>query len=450
MRKAIFTLILAATGVLAFAQVPVVPNHAMNRLERDIKLQDNVLQPKVGAAEVDISDRYDWWNDWAAFEGGFRAQPSFFVIYPDTDMVNLFLDENTNTADKSSTAWCSVGLGFDPRSDAWSDPNLPGLRDWFGYHMDSVYIRYGYFRHNEDTNIVDTLLVQFYRSEIQNELSRGSFTNDRSVFSVPLQNRREGVGGANATETIKIPLTASEANEVNEDGTFTIKTLRKELNDDKGWDVAIGQHCHVTVSFKPGQDYTLGDTLYFDPDLANFGITPPVKKYNRFGVIVATQTPNVSPLRSYNNGSFIVRWNRYEDPEGYGQNFPGRYYPNRFGNSDGTISSAYYPHISYHVTAKYDSGLEPTELDNGYGLGQVFPNPVSETAQLSFAVDQRENVQISVFDMAGKKVMDVENGSFAKGEYQTSFSVENLKPGMYVYKMTAGKYAQSHRFNVVK
>lgn len=450
MRKAIFTLVLAATGVLAFAQVPVVPNQAMSRLERDIMLQDNVVQPKTGKAEINVGDWYAWWADWAAFEGGFRAQPSFFVIYPDTDMVNLFLDENTNTPDKSSVAWCSVGLGFDPKSDAWSDPNLPGLRDWYGYHMDSVRVRYGYFRQNEDTNIVDTVIVQFYRSEVQNELRFGSFQNDQSIFSVPLQNRRAGVGGANATETIKIPIKGEQETPSDEDGSFTIGTLRHVLNGGEGWDIGIGQHCHVTVSFKPGQDYTLGDTLFFDDDLANFGVTPPVKKYNRFGVIVASQTPNVSPLRSYNNGSFIVRWNRYQDPDGYGQNFPGRYYPNRFGNADGTISSAYYPHITYHVTAKYDTGLEPTELDNGYGLGEVFPNPVSGTAQVSFAVDQKENVQIAVFDMAGKKVMDVENGSFAKGEYQTSFSVENLKPGMYVYKMTAGNYTESSRFNVVK
>lgn len=445
MRKAIFTLALATITVLGFAQVPEAPAGQLQRLQQDVTYTTEANQPRAGKAVVDVEEWFGWYQDWAAFEGGFRQQSSFFVLYPDTFVKHLFLDDETNTTTVSSNAWCSAGTGFDPKSPAWSDPAVPGVRDWFGYNLDSVKIHYGYFRQNPDESVVDTLLIQVYRNAgTGGQMTTGSFVNDQSIFAIPQQNRRLGIGGMNFTHEIKYPLTAEDAVVTDEDGSFTIKNITVAINGEEGMDVMANQVAHVTVSFKPGQDYEFGDTLYFDPDLKDFGETEPVKKLNRFGIIIATQTPNISPLNSFNNGSFIVRWNRHEDPD----NFPfnGYYYPNRFG--DGTTSYAYYPHIAYHFRANYDAvGVGEMGTESNV---DIFPNPANGQTNMQFSLESDEQVNIAIYDLTGKKVMDVANGAFAAGDHTVSFDVSAMDAGMYIYTMTAGEQTTSAKFNVAK
>ena len=432
-----------AIGVAVYAQAPeAVKTSKTPGFKKDLEFVNNDVQPII-KEEINVEDWYRFVDDWRDLNGGFSNTNSFFSMFPDTFVKNLSLDETTNQADVSWQGWHSIGQMFDPNDQAWSDANLSGLRDWHPYTIDSIFFNYGYFRYT-DESIVDTLIVQVYK---ESQITSGSFTNSGSQFGIVAYDQDEGLG-ANYTEIIKIPISSNDSNALRDDGTFFAKSFGVDIAD---LQVAANGACAVTITYKPGMEYSFGDTLFFDEDLIEFGVTPPQKRFNRFGLLAAVQTPLYSALNSQNNGLFIVRWNRYDDAFSGGSSFMNdKYYPNLFGN--GQEDFGYYPYIAFKALAKYDTGLEDTDLDNGFGLGDVFPNPAQtgDELGLSFAVNGSERVTIDVLDLTGKKVKTIVNGVYDNGTHNVTFSIDDLNPGMYIYTMTAGDYTSSHKFNVTR
>ncbi len=447
MRKVISTLMALLVVAGVYAQAPKQIKSKTPGFKKDLDfINDHEVKPMLrGQDAVVVDDWYRFVDDWRALMGGFNSSNSFFSIFPDTFVKNISLDENTNTAVTSYQGWHSIGTMFDANDDNWSDPDLAGVRDWFPYTIDSVFFTYGYFRYT-GADIVDTLIIQFYNED---QVTDGSFTSTGSVFGVVGYDQDKGIG-ANYSQLIKVPLTEADSNQLTPEGTFFAKNLAVAL--ESPMTVPGNGACAVTITYKPGKEYAFGDTLYFDEDLTQFGVEAPKNRFNRFGLLAAVQTPIYSPLASQNNGLFVVRWNRYDDPFTGGSSFMNdKYYPNLFGG--GGSSFGYYPYIAFKVQAEYDAaGIDATEIQNGFGLGNVFPNPatINDQMSLTFAVNNTEKVNISVFDLTGKKVETITNAEFEKGEHTVNFTSSNLKPGMYIYTMTAGEFTTSKKFNVTK
>lgn len=443
MRKVLSTLMIMALSTAIFAQVPnPTKTKGTPGWKKDLEFIQNDVQPII-KEDILIEDWYRFVDDWRALNGGFSNTNSFFSMFPDTFVKNISLDETTNQPSTAWQGWHSIGAMFDPNDASWSDANLSGLRDWFGYTVDSIFFTYGYFRYT-DESIVDTLIIQIYNAD---KVTDGSFTSTNSQFGVVEYDQDAGLG-TNYNQTIKVPINSADSNALREDGTFFAKTFAVDIDD---LQVPADGSCAATITYKPGMDYEFGDTLFYDEDLADFGINPPKKRFNRFGMLAAVQTPNYSPLGSQNNGLFIVRWNRYDDAFTGGSAFMNdKYYPNLFGNQNEDFG--YYPYIAFKVNATYNTSAPELTLDNGFGLGNVYPNPanINDQMGLSFAVNSQERVTIDMFDLTGKKVKTITNGVFEKGEHNITFDIDGLNPGMYIYTMTAGNYTNSHKFNVIK
>ncbi len=68
---------------------------------------------------------------------------------------------------------------------------------------------------------------------------------------------------------------------------------------------------------------------------------------------------------------------------------------------------------------------------------EVFPNPVSTKAVVTYTLDKDAAISIDLLDITGKKVKTLENGrSLLKGSYQTELNREGLPPGIYVLRIT--------------
>jgi hypothetical protein len=451
MRKVISTMMAVLVAVAVYAQAPKQMNSTTYpgwKKDIDFVLNDEV-QPRLTKKEaVLVEDWYRFGDDWRALMGGFSQQNSFLTMFPDTFVKNLTLDENTNAAVTSWQNFCSMGAMFDANDDNWSDPDLAGLRDWYSYEIDSIFLTYGYFRFT-GADVVDTLIIQVYN---ESQVTDGSFTTSQSQFGVVGYDQSataQGGGiGANYSQIIKIPISELDSNQLTVDGTFRPKNLFIALEEPLV--VPANGACAVTITYKPGKDYAFGDTLFFDEDLTDFGEKAPINRINRFGLLAAVQTPVYTALQSQNNGLFIARWNRYENPSTLPSFMHNKYYPNLFGA--GNTQFGYYPYIAFKVNAGYDTGIEDNELENGFGLSNVFPNPASINDQmnLTFAINSSERVNITVYDLNGKEVKNITNAVYEQGEHNVTFDATNLNPGMYVYTMTAGNYITSKKFNVVK
>ncbi len=89
-------------------------------------------------------------------------------------------------------------------------------------------------------------------------------------------------------------------------------------------------------------------------------------------------------------------------------------------------------------------------VPSGHKLYDNFPNPFNSQTSVIFDVAQTANVNISVFDMTGKKVDELMNRTADAGSYKINFNAEGLSTGVYILRMTADAFTQSKRIIYLK
>ncbi len=85
-----------------------------------------------------------------------------------------------------------------------------------------------------------------------------------------------------------------------------------------------------------------------------------------------------------------------------------------------------------------------------FALAQNAPNPARTTTTFAFSVPAACEARITVYDIAGRKVMTAFAGGAKAGENELSVDVSTLAPGVYTYRLEAGGEAAAKRMVVVK
>lgn len=443
MRKNFTWLILLLAVSVANAQeVYRISEAQAEQMMRTSKMVSN--DHMSNKAETEVAGRVFWVDDWAitnTFDGD--DYRNVYTIFPDKIQA-LYWNVDEQEEEVAEVNWNSAGISFDPKDNTWFDPNLPKIRDWHNYTIDSVFFQFGYLRRSHDS-IVDKIIVQAYKG---NQLLRRAGTGSAAGKSATVGYNSSKGEGTNQSDSIHVTLTADDSSTVNRTtGTFSVRTVGIPLNEPL--EMTAGEIFGVTINFESGvTDFDSDDTLYMDPRLYNKYDTIQQTRLNTMFVSGRLQSDYndlsspVSALESFNNGMFISR--RIS-----GTNRPTRYSSGGSYIYPGDVPVAFYPRIGVHYSAKFDVGLDENTVD-GYGLGDVYPNPAPKGTELnlSFAVNSRENVTITVYDLTGKKVMDIVDGQYEAGKHKTSFNASELESGMYLYTMTAGTYSKTERFTV--
>ena len=84
------------------------------------------------------------------------------------------------------------------------------------------------------------------------------------------------------------------------------------------------------------------------------------------------------------------------------------------------------------------------ELPEAYSLDQNYPNPFNPVTTIQFTLPQAGDVNLSVYDVLGRRVATLINGSISSGIHSVNFNASNLPSGMYLYRLTtpAGQLTQ--------
>lgn len=85
-----------------------------------------------------------------------------------------------------------------------------------------------------------------------------------------------------------------------------------------------------------------------------------------------------------------------------------------------------------------DEDLMPKE----FKLSNPFPNPFNNKTVVSFAVPERHNVSLTVYDILGREVAKIHKGMTSPGTHSVVFDGSSMSSGIYFIRMDAGSEYQ--------
>ncbi len=80
-----------------------------------------------------------------------------------------------------------------------------------------------------------------------------------------------------------------------------------------------------------------------------------------------------------------------------------------------------------------------------FSLHQNYPNPFNPNTTIEYSIPENSIVTIKAYDLLGKEVATIINKYQEYGSYIVTWNASNLSSGIYVYKLTAGKYSESKK-----
>lgn len=85
---------------------------------------------------------------------------------------------------------------------------------------------------------------------------------------------------------------------------------------------------------------------------------------------------------------------------------------------------------------------------------EVYPNPVNESAVISYSVNKIGHVEITVYDISGKKISLLVNKVHEPGKYSVSWNRKNtygnrIRSGVYICRFVSPGFACTKRFIVI-
>jgi hypothetical protein len=72
------------------------------------------------------------------------------------------------------------------------------------------------------------------------------------------------------------------------------------------------------------------------------------------------------------------------------------------------------------------------EIPDGFDLSYNYPNPFNPSTTIPFILLEEATIEWEVFDVIGRKVMEVPPKVFSSGEYSQEFNLSGLASGMYL------------------
>ncbi|MEI6489161.1 MAG: PKD domain-containing protein [Bacteroidota bacterium] len=138
---------------------------------------------------------------------------------------------------------------------------------------------------------------------------------------------------------------------------------------------------------------------------------------------------------------------------------------------DSTTSTSAYPVHTYNWSIPYQicltitsaNGCTATHCDSiwpGHGVNQIatvtvlpplttgivnqssitesldnYPNPFTETTNISYSINKNSSIDLSLFDLLGNKIAGIENGAKANGTYTTTFDAASVSAGIYLLQL---------------
>ena len=102
--------------------------------------------------------------------------------------------------------------------------------------------------------------------------------------------------------------------------------------------------------------------------------------------------------------------------------------------------------VTYVINAVAEQGELPTE----YSMSSAWPNPFNPSTTLRFAMKQTGHIRLSVYDVLGREVAELVNGTREAGYHKVSWHAEAAPSGVYFVRMTTNGFVTSQKITRMK
>ncbi len=107
-------------------------------------------------------------------------------------------------------------------------------------------------------------------------------------------------------------------------------------------------------------------------------------------------------------------------------------------------------YYQYAIPVVIDGVNDKNAVVNSFNLAQNYPNPFNPSTKINYTLGQKSNVSLKVFDMLGREVANLVNGSQEAGQHNVTFNASKLASGVYVYTLKANNNITSKKMMLMK
>ncbi|MEM1093924.1 MAG: T9SS type A sorting domain-containing protein [Bacteroidota bacterium] len=161
-----------------------------------------------------------------------------------------------------------------------------------------------------------------------------------------------------------------------------------------------------------------------------------------------------------NNAGFVVEhrpptehmWRAVTFVSGAGTTSDAQAYAHTLANLVAGVHHFRLKQVDYDGQFEYSPEVEATvEVTTPYALAAVYPNPFSDTACFTLAIQKEQQVRIAVYDALGRRVAELHDGYLASGAAHVYDLQGGLWPsGLYTVRVEADRFVTTRQFVVVK
>ncbi len=89
-------------------------------------------------------------------------------------------------------------------------------------------------------------------------------------------------------------------------------------------------------------------------------------------------------------------------------------------------------------------------IPQNYILNQNYPNPFNPETTISFGIPESGKVNLSIYDILGRKVAELVNENLPAGNYNHRFNAANFASGVYFYRITVNDFSAVKKLVLMK
>ena len=106
--------------------------------------------------------------------------------------------------------------------------------------------------------------------------------------------------------------------------------------------------------------------------------------------------------------------------------------------------------ITFHPPVATAMASSDPGIPQAYALQQNYPNPFNPVTTISFELPEPGPVSLTIYDVWGREIAQLEAGTFAAGRFETTWDASLVQSGIYFYRLETPSFTATRKLVVLK